>query len=76
MRNSGAFGFFICSYLSPFKWDVWMCIVLSIPFMGMVIWLITKFSPYYSPSEIGRGLAKLDNAMLYALGSIFSQGKT
>lgn len=42
--------------------------------MGVVIWLITKFSPHYAASEIGRGLDKLDHAMLYAIGSIFSQG--
>lgn len=61
-------------YMSPFKWQVWACIGLSIPFAGIAIWLMTKYSPCYTKEELTKGLASFDNALMYALGAILSQG--
>ena len=62
-------------YISPFQWTVWLLIAASVPCAGALIWMVTSASPFYSAKGITNGLQKIDIAILYTVGSIFSQGK-
>ncbi len=61
-------------YIDPFKGSVWLCISLSVPIAGVMIWLVTIASPYYGTKGVKNGLQQLEYTMMYSLGSMFSQG--
>ncbi|ELU13859.1 hypothetical protein CAPTEDRAFT_107912 [Capitella teleta] len=61
-------------FMEPFKWRVWVCVAISIPFVAMVIWAMNKTSPYYTVAERNTGFGNFTEALLFTYGSLCQQG--
>ena len=69
-------------YLQPFKFEVWGTIVASTFMCGILLWVFSRFSPFYlhaKPAKIKqetlKGLALIKHAVLYVYGAMIQQGK-
>ncbi len=61
-------------YINPFRWDVWILILVAVPFGGIIIWIFCRFSPVFGLRERKQGLGKLGESMWYTFGSFLTQG--
>ncbi|CAD5113718.1 DgyrCDS2882 [Dimorphilus gyrociliatus] len=61
----------------PFRWEVWLCIVMSVPFTGVIAWIITKISLYLmngTPLFMEDIFRIWDKSMWYVFGALLTQG--
>ncbi|XP_076357695.1 putative glutamate receptor isoform X2 [Tachypleus tridentatus] len=61
----------------PYKTEVWISIVVAVPIMGIVLYSVNKWSPYYQRQtkvNYDKGLFKLMNCIWYVYGAILTQG--
>ncbi|ELU06044.1 hypothetical protein CAPTEDRAFT_188571 [Capitella teleta] len=61
-------------FINPFRWQVWLVLAGVIPFSGLILWTLSRYSPYYSKEQAFAGLGLLDNAVFYTFGAFFTQG--
>jgi hypothetical protein len=55
--------------------QVWLVLAFVIPLSGLFLWILSKYSPFYSKDKTASGLAILDNAIFYTFGAFFTQGE-
>ncbi|XP_022256881.1 ionotropic receptor 93a-like [Limulus polyphemus] len=61
----------------PYKTEVWISIVAAVPIMGIILYKVNKWSPYYrrqTSVNYDKGLFKLKNCIWYVYGAILTQG--
>ncbi|XP_069953211.1 ionotropic receptor 93a-like isoform X1 [Cherax quadricarinatus] len=63
-------------FMEPFANDTWILLVISIVIMGPILFLINRYSPYYSYYGLynGRGLFQLHNCFWYVYSAVLQQG--
>ena len=64
----------IAIYLKPFKLNVWLPILATIPFGGIVIFIITKLSPTITWMKRRTEYGLFQNSLLFSFGALFTQG--
>ena len=65
----------IAIYLKPFKLDVWLLILATIPFGGLVVFSITRLSPALQWKKARMEFEVFTNSILFSFGALFAQGK-
>ena len=64
--------------LDPFKWQVLMAILLTLPVASFLIFLMEKYNPYYNQPQHqtteGNRLGTFIDAFWYMYGALLSQG--
>lgn len=63
-------------FLSPFTGESWLCLFFTMAIVGPVLFVITKFSPWYEHHDkvsVG-GLGKIYNCFWYVYGALLQQG--
>jgi len=61
------------------QWQAWLTFAVSIPFAAILLWLITKFGPFYEKdsSQLSQksSFAQFETTFWYILGTFFTQGE-
>ena len=65
----------IAIYTKPFKWQVWLLILATIPFIAMATFTSTKIDPSLTIAEKNRQFGLYKDSFSYSLGAFSSQGK-
>ena len=74
-KNPGIF-----SFMDPLSSEIWMCVILSYIGVAVVLFLVSRFSPYewrYEETVYGPHVSNdfsLYNSLWFALGAIMQQG--
>lgn len=74
-KNPGIF-----SFMNPLSSEIWMCIILSYVGVSVVLYLVSRFSPYewrYEETVYGPHVSNdfsLYNSLWFSLGAIMQQG--
>ncbi len=64
----------ILIYWKPYRWQVWIPLVFSIPSVALVAWMVAKADP--EPERHGNiYFADFINSFLYFFGAFFTQGR-
>ncbi|CAG0900474.1 unnamed protein product, partial [Darwinula stevensoni] len=62
-------------FIEPFTPFVWICIGLTFVIIGPLLWIITKYSPFYLHHGITHnGLFQVGNCSWYCYGALMQQG--
>lgn len=63
-------------FLSPFAWDTWLCIMISITFMSPLLYAMHRLTPYYEyfGKRQSGGLYTMNNCFWYIYGALLQQG--
>ncbi|KAK2139587.1 hypothetical protein LSH36_1706g00022 [Paralvinella palmiformis] len=59
--------------LQPFRWHVWVCLVFSVPFAGLVAWIISVFV-YKLNKKKEDSFVDAKNSTWYIFGALLTQG--
>lgn len=74
-KNPGIF-----SFMNPLSSEIWMCVILSYVGVSVVLYLVSRFSPYewrYEETVYGPHVSNdfsLYNSLWFSLGAIMQQG--
>ncbi|KAH7645973.1 glutamate receptor 1-like protein 1 [Dermatophagoides farinae] len=74
-KNPGVF-----SFMNPLSYEIWMCVILAYVGVSVVLFLVSRFSPYewrYEETVYGPHVSNdfsLYNSLWFALGAIMQQG--
>ncbi|CAG2115104.1 unnamed protein product [Medioppia subpectinata] len=63
-------------FLTPFTWDAWVSILITVVVMGPLLWIVHRSSKYYDYYNMrdNKGLFKLSNCTWYCFGAMVQQG--
>ncbi|KAK2151102.1 hypothetical protein LSH36_375g02036, partial [Paralvinella palmiformis] len=61
-------------YLDPFGWDVWTCVLASVPAAAIILWAFHRLSAEYEDVEKRKQMGQLDESMWYSFGTLLTQG--
>ena len=61
-------------YLDPFNWDVWTCVLLSVPAAAIVLWAFHRLSAEYDSVQNKKNMGQLNESMWYSFGTLLTQG--
>ena len=65
----------IAIYLKPFKLNVWLLILATIPFCALAVFAIVRLSPVLLRKQQRTDFGLFEDSILFSFGALFAQGR-